>query len=58
VVVQISTDDCTGCQVCIETCPTGVLALENDVCTVANPDECTDCGQCVEACPLEIISTT
>jgi len=56
VVVQISADDCTGCQVCIDTCPSGALVMQNDVSTVANPDDCTDCGQCLEACPLEVIS--
>lgn len=54
-VVEINADDCTGCQVCVDTCPNGVLAIENDVSVVENPEDCDDCGSCMEACPMEAI---
>ena len=55
-VVEIHADDCTGCQVCIDTCPNGALGMESDVSFVESPDDCNDCGSCIEVCPVEAIS--
>lgn len=51
----INTEECSGCGICVDTCPNGVLDLSDDVATVVNEDECTDCGACVEECPMGAI---
>jgi len=43
---------CTGCMVCVDACPYGVMYThpEMDV-----PFKCVDCGKCVEYCPTNAI---
>ena len=53
--VVIDKEACTGCEACIETCPTEALSMVDDK-AVCNDDECVDCGVCLEACPVEAIS--
>lgn len=53
---------CTGCQYCLNICPTGALELRMGSDGVsktvynARPNQCVSCEQCVEICPLETIS--
>ena len=43
---------CKGCGICVEFCPTHVLALdENDHPIVIEPDSCTGCHWCDTHCP-------
>ncbi|MBN1430685.1 MAG: 4Fe-4S binding protein [Anaerolineae bacterium] len=43
---------CKGCGLCVEFCPTGVLALdENDHPIVIKPENCTGCHWCDTHCP-------
>ena len=51
---------CKGCRLCVEFCPTGVLALdENDHPYPANPDKCSACRWCETHCPdLAIVVKT
>lgn len=51
----IDTDECTGCGICVDTCPNDVLELIDDVSTVVNEEACTGCGACAEECPMEAI---
>jgi Fe-S-cluster-containing hydrogenase component 2 len=51
----VNADECTGCESCVEACPTGAITMNDDV-AVVDPDECTDCEACIEACPTECIS--
>lgn len=53
---------CAGCSVCVETCPTDCIRIEDpkfhgDIHTVAIVDEekCIGCGLCAKACPIEAI---
>ena len=43
---------CTGCMLCVEACPYGVL-VENRHAEL--PIKCTLCGACVEVCPRDAI---
>ena len=52
---KISSDLCTGCGVCIESCPLEILELANDKCVLSTPDECTDCQSCIATCATEAI---
>lgn len=55
--VRIKPDQCKGCELCIEFCPTRVLARSKDFNVkgyhypvVAN-DDCINCRLCVTICP-------
>lgn len=43
---------CKGCKLCVEFCPTGVLAFnEDDHPIVVRPENCTACHWCDTHCP-------
>ena len=52
---KVDPDKCTGCESCIESCPSEAIAIEDGV-AVVNVDNCVDCGICVDDCPAEAIS--
>ncbi len=52
----IDQDECSGCGVCTDACPNGVLELVGDVAEVVNEDECTACESCLEECPMGAIT--
>lgn len=55
---EIDLSRCIGCELCVRVCPTGALALIENVATVAYPEACTYSGVCQENCPTEAISLT
>ena len=43
---------CKGCGICVEFCPTGVFAFDdNEQLVVVKPDNCTACHWCDTHCP-------
>lgn len=43
---------CKGCRICVEFCPTGVLAFgEEEQPVVVHPEKCTACHWCDTHCP-------
>jgi len=48
-------DLCNGCEVCIERCMFGAIAMEGDV-SVVDKENCYGCGLCVTSCSEEAIS--
>lgn len=55
----VATDRCKGCELCVQACPEGVLALDrghvnalgyNPIHVVA-PNQCTSCALCARVCP-------
>ena len=52
--LKFDLDKCTGCGICVSTCPFGALEIKDN--KVSELDGCTLCGACVEACPAEAIS--
>lgn len=50
---------CKGCRICVEFCPTGVLAFNGeDHPIVVRPEKCTACHWCDTHCPdLAIVVT-
>lgn len=51
----IDANECSGCGICVDECPNGVLDLDDDVAVAANEDACDGCATCVEECPMECI---
>ncbi len=42
---------CKGCKICVELCPQGVLAMEDNYPVVVNLSECNRCQLCDVRCP-------
>ena len=54
---KIDPEECTGCGICVDECPTESLELDSeDVAVLANPGSCDGCATCEESCPTEAIT--
>lgn len=51
--IEIDRERCTACSKCVEECPRGVLAVEEDGLKVTYLYACTLCGGCAGVCPEE-----
>ena len=52
--LKVDLDKCTGCESCVEVCPTEALKVVDEK-LVVDVENCTDCGSCVDECPLEAL---
>lgn len=56
--IEIYTDNCTGCGVCVYKCPSNAIAMEENIegflYPRVNKDVCVGCGKCVESCTLNL----
>jgi len=52
---KVDEQKCTGCEACVEECPSEAISMVNDK-AVVDVDTCIDCGVCIDACPAEAIS--
>lgn len=52
--LRIDADKCTLCQMCLDVCPFGALAVEGETLEVS--DQCNLCGACVPECPEGALS--
>ena len=52
--LRIDPESCIGCGLCVGTCASGALYLDNDKAKVN--DNCVLCGLCRDACPMGAIS--
>ncbi len=53
-IIQFNPVNCTGCNSCVEVCPTDVMMPNPEQYQppiVVYPEECWYCGGCVEECP-------
>lgn len=51
----IDTEECTGCGICIDSCPNEVFELKNDLAKAVNAAKCDGCETCAEECPMGCI---
>lgn len=52
----VDRNECTGCGLCVDECPTEAISLDDEGIATVNPEECTECGACVDVCPCAAIS--
>ncbi len=52
---KIDKGKCTGCEACVEECPSDAISMVDEKAEV-DIEACIDCGVCVDACPVEAIS--
>ena len=51
---KVDEQKCTGCESCVEECPSNAISLVDDKAAV-DQETCIDCGVCLDACPEEAI---
>ncbi len=49
--ISIDKVKCTGCGICIEECPTGVLEITSGKSVLKDSQFCISCGHCAMVCP-------
>ncbi|MDR1021965.1 MAG: 4Fe-4S binding protein [Prevotellaceae bacterium] len=61
--IVVDTEKCKGCEVCVVSCPFGVIALAQEVngkgyryAYMHQPDACTGCISCALVCPDSVIT--
>lgn len=55
VTLRLDAAKCTGCGVCMEVCPQGVLERDNKKIRIGNRDACIECGACAKNCHVEAL---
>lgn len=53
-VVKVKADECVGCGLCEDACPSGAITVD-DV-AIVDAAKCTDCGTCIDECPNDALS--
>lgn len=53
--LNVLTDKCTGCGMCIEVCPHNVFLLNGKKAVIQDRASCMECGACKMNCPAKAI---
>jgi len=53
--IKVESDECTGCETCVEICPVEAISMNADDVAEIDQDECTECASCLQECPVEAI---
>ena len=49
--LELFEDKCSGCGMCQEVCPHGVMRVENGLASIVDRDACMECSACARNCP-------
>jgi NAD-dependent dihydropyrimidine dehydrogenase PreA subunit len=58
VTLQLDSDKCVGCGMCINVCPHGVFELTESKARIADIESCMECGACAKNCAFSAITVT
>ena len=50
VTLELDTEKCNGCRMCVIVCPHDVFWMENRKAVIVNKDHCMECGACAMNC--------
>ncbi len=55
---KIVAEDCTGCGICINSCPTDVIRMDSETnkAIIAYPEDCMVCKWCEKDCPEDCVT--
>jgi NAD-dependent dihydropyrimidine dehydrogenase PreA subunit len=56
VTLNLNSEKCIGCGMCINVCPHGVFSIEQGKAKVIERDFCMECGACEKNCPAAAIA--
>jgi ferredoxin len=56
VTLQLDSDACTGCGMCVTVCPHAVFAIHGGKAEMQDRNACMECGACARNCPAEAIT--
>lgn len=56
VTLQLDSEKCTGCGMCMEVCPHSVFQKSGKIVAIAVRDACMECGACAKNCAFSAIS--
>ena len=54
--VSLDAEKCTGCEECVDVCPTEVFEMKDEKSVIVEADECLGCESCVEVCESDAIA--
>ena len=46
---------CTGCGICIDSCPTAVIEMKLEKAVIVYPEDCQACYLCLIDCPRDAV---
>ena len=52
---MVESDECTGCEICLDRCQMNALRITDGEVAEVNKDRCIGCGLCVTTCATEAI---
>jgi NAD-dependent dihydropyrimidine dehydrogenase PreA subunit len=52
-VAKVKIEDCVGCGLCEDACPSGSIKV--DEIAIVDAKTCTNCGTCADECPNDAI---
>jgi len=53
--IRVDQDKCTGCGLCVSSCPAGALAMVDGKAQLVRADHCDQLGVCIGECPFDAI---
>jgi NAD-dependent dihydropyrimidine dehydrogenase PreA subunit len=54
--LELISEKCTGCGMCLEVCPHNVFTLKNKKAVILDRDLCMECGACAMNCQFGALS--
>lgn len=54
--LELDSEKCIGCSMCMEVCPHRLLVMESGKAAVTDKDLCMECGACAKNCPASAIT--